>query len=229
MGLADQVIAVSDAVAESMIAKGISPHKVCVVKNGTIGSPRTLPINSYKSQNLCRPAIVTVCGMYKRKGIQDLIAAFDEIASNHSTVNLYLVGDGPDREEFEAQAQASLASDRIHFEGFQSEPQRYLLSTDIFVLASHRDPCPLVISEAREAGCAIVASNVDGIPELLANGEAGILVSPGSYEALAQALISLLKSPETVSELKKNSTKTLDCLTANRVCEETLAVYKNLF
>jgi glycosyltransferase involved in cell wall biosynthesis len=167
--------------------------------------------------------------MYKRKGIQDLIAAFDEIASNHSAVNLYLVGDGPDREEFEAQAQASLASDRIHFEGFQSEPQRYLLSTDIFVLASHRDPCPLVISEAREAGCAIVASNVDGIPELLANGEAGILVSPGSYEALAQALISLLKSPETVSELKKNSTKTLDCLTVNRVCEETLAVYKNLF
>lgn len=116
--------------------------------------------------------------MYKRKGIQDLITAFDKIASKHSSAHFYLVGNVPDREKFEAQVQASPSLDRIHFEGFQNEPQRYLLSVDIFVLASHRDPCPLVISEACEAGCVIVASDVDGIPELLANGEAGLLVSP---------------------------------------------------
>jgi hypothetical protein len=70
--------------------------------------------------------------------------------------HLYLVGNGPDKQLFEAQAQATFVKERIHFEGFQPEPQRYLISCDIFVLASHRDPFGLVLSEAREAGTAII-------------------------------------------------------------------------
>jgi glycosyltransferase involved in cell wall biosynthesis len=49
---------------------------------------------------------------------------------------------------------------------------------------SHADPAPLVLSEAREAGCAIVATNVDGIPELLEHGQAGILVPARDRTAL---------------------------------------------
>ena len=51
-------------------------------------------------------------------------------------------------------------NNRIHFEGFQAEPQRYMLATDIFVLASHCESFGLVLTEAREAGCAIIASDV---------------------------------------------------------------------
>jgi glycosyltransferase involved in cell wall biosynthesis len=166
--------------------------------------------------------------MYRRKGIAELIEAFAQIAAEFPDAHLYLVGNGPDREMFEAQAQSTAVSDRIHFEGFQSEPQRYLLATDIFVLASHREPFGLVLSEAREAGCAIIASDVDGIPEALSGGQAGMLVPPSDSQSLVAALSQLLKDPKMLHRWKDQAQQNLEWLTTERVNEETLAVYREL-
>jgi glycosyltransferase involved in cell wall biosynthesis len=174
---------------------------------------------------LQRPAIVTVAGMYRRKGIAELIAAFAEVATEFPQVHLYLVGNGPDRSIFEAQAKATSVCDRIHFEGFQPQPQRYLQSTDIFVLVSHREPFGLVLSEARDAGCAIIASEVDGIPEALDDGQAGILVPPGDVQALAGAIARLLREPDLLTTWQKRAQDNLQWLSVARVHEETLAVY----
>jgi glycosyltransferase involved in cell wall biosynthesis len=163
--------------------------------------------------------------MHDRKGISELIQAFCSIAPEFPEANLYLVGDGADREKFEVQAQASGFADRIHFEKFQPEPQRYLKSTDIFVLASHKDPSPLVIPEAREAGCAIVATHVDGIPEALDHGEAGDLVPPHSSEHLAIKIRDLLGDRSLLETKKKKSQANLSWLHCDRVHHETLAVY----
>lgn len=226
MGLADQVIAVSEAVANALIKRGIPPVKIVVVFNGTLDSPRTLSVNKYTPASLQHPAIVTVAGMYKRKGIDTLITAFAEIAPEFLDVHLYLVGDGPDRSLFEQQAYHTNCSQRIHFEGFCSFPQTYLLSTDIFVLASVHDPCPLALIEAREAGCAIIASAVDGIPEILEQGKAGILVSPQNPHLLAQALIRLLSDPELKSQYARSAQENLQRYSANKVNQETLFVYQ---
>lgn len=229
MGLADRVIAVSNAVSHSMAQRGIPHKKLRVVINGTLGSPRTRGLKEYLPVPLQRPAITTVAGMYRRKGIAELIDAFEQIALDFPQAHLYLLGNGPDRVLFEAQARrTAVAYDRIHFEGFQPEPQRYLLSTDIFVLASHREPFGLVISEAREAGCAIVASNVDGIPEALDGGQAGLLVPPANSHALAAALVELLSNPSVLHRWKDRAHYNLEWLTATRVNEETLAVYREL-
>lgn len=228
MGLADRVIAVSAAVAQSMHQRGIPTHKLRVVQNGTLGSPRTRPLKDYIPNPLKRPAITTVAGMYYRKGINDLINAFHQIALDFPNAHLYLVGDGPDREAFEAQAQKTFIADRIHFERFQPEPQRYLLATDIFVLASHKDPCPLVIPEAREAGCAIVASAVDGIPEALAGGQAGLLVPPANSTQLADALRNLLSNPNILRLWQERAKQYLEHLTVERVSKETLKIYQDL-
>jgi len=228
MGWADRVIAVSKAVAQSMARRGIPQNKLRVVNNGTLGSPRTRQLQEYQPMPLEHPAIATVAGMYRRKGIAELIEAFAQIAAEFPDAHLYLVGNGPDREMFEAQAQSTSGSDRIHFEGFQSEPQRYLLATDIFVLASHRDPSPLVIPEAREAGCAIIASDVDGIPEALSGGQAGLLVPPSNSQGLAVALTQLLSDPSLLHKWKNQAKNNLDYLSVSRVNEETLAVYREL-
>ena len=228
MGWADRVIAVSQAVAQSMVRRGVPQNKLRVVNNGTLGSPRTRPLKEYQPMLLQRPAIATVAGMYRRKGIAELIEAFAEIAVNFSDAHLYLVGNGPDLAIFETQAQSTAVSDRIHFEGFQSEPQRYLLATDIFVLASHRDPSPLVIPEAREAGCAIIASNVDGIPEALDDGQAGFLVPSQDSQSLTAALMQLLSDPKVLDKQKDQAQKNLERLNVSRVNEETLAVYYEL-
>ena len=228
MGLADRVIAVSKAVKNSMVQRGIPKQKLRVICNGTLGSPRTRKIYDYQPLSLQSPAIATVAGMYKRKGITELIAAFEEIAQDFPQVHLYLVGNGPDKQIFESQAQATAVSHRIHFEGFQPEPQRYLLACDIFVLAYHRDPCPLVLSEAREAGLAIVATEVDGIPEALDNGKAGILVPAQDSHQLAKALIKLLSDANILQEWKQRSQDNLEWLNVSRVHQETLAVYEEL-
>jgi glycosyltransferase involved in cell wall biosynthesis len=138
------------------------------------------------------------------------------------------VGNSPDRALFEAKAQNTSVTDCIHFEGFQPEPQRYLLPTDIFVLASYKDPSPLVIPEAREAGCAIIASDVDGIPESLDGGQVGILVHPGDSGTLAAALLELLSSTESWQLWRNRARHNLEWLNAQRVSEETLAVYSEL-
>ncbi|MUH00051.1 glycosyltransferase [Scytonema sp. UIC 10036] len=228
MGLADRVIAVSHAVAKSMERRGVPQRKLRVVSNGTLGSPRHRNIQEYQPLPLHRPAITTVAGMYQRKGIGELIDAFIEIADKFPNAHLYLVGDGPERKMFEEKVKKTELSHRIHFEGFQTEPQKYMLATDIFVLASYYESFGLVLTEAREAGCAIVASDVDGIPETLDNRQAGILVPPKDSHALAEAITKLLSDPVELRQWKFVARQNLERFSTARVNEETLAVYREL-
>jgi glycosyltransferase involved in cell wall biosynthesis len=227
MGVADRVIAVSQAVADSMVRRGIPQSKLRVIRNGTLGSPRQRS-SLLPAISLQHPAIATVAGMYQRKGITELIAAFAQVATDFPEAHLYLIGEGPDRQMFEAQAGATSVSERIHFLGFQPQPQRYLQSTDVFVLASHQEPFGLVLSEAREAGCAIIASNVDGIPEALDQGAAGWLVPPKDSAAIAAALIELLQCSQQLQAWKERARRNLAWLSVSRVHQETLSVYQEL-
>ncbi|WP_445927627.1 glycosyltransferase family 4 protein [Leptodesmis sp.] len=230
MGLADRVIAVSRAVARSMVQRGIPGAKIRVVCNGTLNSPRDRfsAAASLPPVSLQRLAITTVAGMYQRKGIAELIAAFEQVTLTIPKVHLYLVGNGPDRPKFMAQAQRTAVADRIHFEGFQPQPVRYLQATDVFVLASHQEPFGLVLSEARAARCAIVASQVDGIPEALDSGEAGLLVPPGHIERLANTISQLLSDPGLLNAWKSRSHQNLEWTQVSRMHQETLAVYQEL-
>jgi glycosyltransferase involved in cell wall biosynthesis len=227
MGLADRVIAISTAVAQAMEKRGIPAKKLRLVFNGTLGSPRTRSLQEYTPMPLHRPAITTVAGMWKRKGIAELIDAFAQIAPDFSNAHLYLVGQG-EVEPFKLRANETGVADRIHFEGFQPEPQRYLLATDIFVLASHREPFGLVLSEAREAGCAIIASDVDGIPEALDGGKAGLLIPPLDSVTLATELARLLRDTSTLNLWRDRARQNVGWLSTERVSQETLAVYQEL-
>jgi glycosyltransferase involved in cell wall biosynthesis len=229
MGLADRVVAVSDAAAKSLRRRGIPAAKLTVVRNGPLGNPRTAPISSLEPKPLLRPSITCVAGMYQRKGIAELIDAFSALAPTHPNAHLYLVGDGPDRPAFERRAAASGASARIHFEGFQKDPQRYMVTTDIFVLASRREPFGLVIAEAREASCAIVATSVDGLPEATDGGKAGILVPVGQVGALTQAIRKLLDEPDELFAWRKRSRTNLQWLSTERVHADMMSVYKAAF
>ena len=228
MGLADRVIAVSQAVSQSMQHRGIPPRKLRVVTNGTLESPRVGSLTDCPPVCLQRPAITTVAGMNSRKGIAELIVAFEKIALDFPEAHLYLVGHGPEKEQFQVQARQTRVASRIHFEGFQTDPRAYLLSTDVFVLASHREPFGLAISEAREVGCAIVASRVDGIPDVLEQGRAGLLVPPGDSQALAATIAELLKNSTQLNYWKAQAQKNLDWLNVTRVVTETLGVYGEL-
>jgi len=227
MALADRAIAVSEDVRRAMASAGFPRKKLVVVQNGPLGSAREDTAET-QAAVLQRPAITTIAGLYYRKGISELIAAFETIAARFPAAHLYIVGHGPDRAAFEAQARATPVASRIHFEGFQAAPKRWLRSTDIFVLASRLEPSGLVLADAREAGCAIVASNVGGIPEVLDCGNAGLLVPPGNVRALADAIASLLGDQERRSALAAAASRGIERFSVDRVARETLAVYSSV-
>lgn len=226
MGFADVVLCCGTDVRETMRAKGVAPERLRVVLNGTIGSPRLPELATVAPAAIAKPAVVTVAGMNARKGIDELLAAFAMVASKVPGAHLHLVGDGPERERFERIAREGPARDRITFHGFQRDPVPFLRAADVFVLASRRESFPIVIGEARAAGCAIVATSVDGVPESLDEGAAGLLVPSLDVPALAAALESLLTDPVARARWAAAGQRGLERFRVERMVAETLALYR---
>lgn len=224
MGIGTRVIAVSGAVGRSMGRRGVPASRLRVVLNGTIGAARFAGADA-TPRRLASPSVLFVGGLHPRKGLSDLVAAFAIVHRSNPAAHLTIVGEGPHRADYEAAAAASGAGAAITFTGAQENPRAYLLGADIFVLPSHADPAPLVLSEAREAGCAIVATDVDGIPELLEGGTAGILVPPHDPERLAAAILSLVEDPAVLATWRRNSQYNIDHMKIERVAHDTLAIY----
>jgi glycosyltransferase involved in cell wall biosynthesis len=226
MGLGTRVIAVSNVVGQSMLKRGISASRLRVVLNGTIGSARFAHRVDSKVV-LASPSVLFVGGLHPRKGLPDLMQAFDLAHRETPASRLYIVGAGPFETEYREMASRMACAHAIEFLGPQADPYQWMVKADIFVLPSHADPAPLVLSEAREAGCAVVGSNVDGIPQLLEYGAAGLLYEVRNVTALSDILKSLLQSPAMVEEWKTKSQLNLERMTIARVALETLDVYRN--
>ena len=227
MGLGDCVAAVSNAVAESMVRRGIPKSKLCVVINGAIGSPR-LSAEHPAARILQRPAIVFVGGLHPRKGVDDLIVAFKTTALKIPNAHLYLVGAGPNEQAYRDLAAQTGVGERITFCGPQDDPRSYLLGADLFVLASHAEPAGLVLTEARGCGCAVIATSVGGIPEMLDGGKAGLLVPPQRPDLLAEAMIKVLSDDDLLLDLRKRAGDNLDYFTVDRSAQDYLSHYEEL-
>ena len=228
MGAADRLITVSSAVAEDMRAQGVPNHKIQVILNRNLQGPRQPKMADLEPSKLAHPAILTVAGMNHRKGIAELLEAFEMIVAEFPTANLYLAGVGSESALFEEQASRSLARDRIHFLGFNASPHSLMLACDVFVLASRRESYGLVLGEARLAGCAIVASDVDGIPEALDHGAAGLLVPSQSPKSLAEAILSLLRNEELRQMWKQRASSGLERFQVSQMVAEVLDLYRDL-
>jgi glycosyltransferase involved in cell wall biosynthesis len=101
-----------------------------------------------------------------------------------------VVGDGEGREEYEGLARSRGLDDRVAFLGEIPEPdvEKVLFGSDVLVLPSFIEGLPYVVIEAMACSLPVVASRVDGIPEAVPDGEAGLLVPPGDADALRDAL-----------------------------------------
>jgi len=225
MGLAQRVVVISDSVGQTMQQRGIPAKKIRVVLNRILGTARLQPLAETTPAMLHHPAIVTICGLNYRKGVTELIQAFELIAPEFSAAHLYIVGDGPEAAVFHQQAAASPVAARIHFEGFQSDVQSYLLATDVFVLVSRSEAFGLVLIEARNAGCPIIATDVDGIPQVLDYGRAGLLVPPQDPDALAAAIRAMLSDDAARSDWGKRAQQGTEEFTIARLVQELNTVY----
>jgi glycosyltransferase involved in cell wall biosynthesis len=228
MRLGHRVVAVSEAERKSLERAGYSSARLSVVVNGSNYSPRDNFVKSGSREQhveIKQPCVMTVCGLHQRKGVHDLIRGFGEAAAGLSAWRLYIVGDGPDRQKLEELASKLDIADKIIFLGQVGHPVEILRQSDIFVLASYADPCCLAIGEAREAGCAIVATEVGGTPELLEFGEAGRLVKPGAPEQIANELRRLMVDPQILQDWKNRSQRASEYFRVSRVAQNYEEIY----
>ena len=227
MGVGDRVVAVSEVMSGKMVRRGVPAAKLRVVLNGTIGTPR-LSAKAPAAEPLRKPSVVFLGGLHPRKGVEELIRAFQTVADRLAEPHLYLVGSGPYREAYGRLVEELGLAQRVTFCGGQLDPRAFLLGADVFVLPSHAEPGALVLVEARDAGCAIIGTDVDGIPEMLDNGNAGLLVPPRDPAALAEAMLKVLQDEALLHRLRQKAREHLAYFTVERVSRDYLAHYGEL-
>jgi glycosyltransferase involved in cell wall biosynthesis len=110
--------------------------------------------------------------------------------------SLLLVGDGPERPGLERRVADLGLADRVEFAGWVDPPWSARRTFDVLAVPSFTEGFPLVIVEAMLAGIPVVASAVGGIPEIVVDGDTGLLVPPHDAPALADALRRLLGDPD---------------------------------
>jgi glycosyltransferase involved in cell wall biosynthesis len=150
------------------------------------------------------PRIVTVGRLVPFKGFDDLIDACAELARRRIDFVCDIIGDGPLRETLQAKIEQLDLSSRVNLLGSLSQGAvlEKLQAADIFALASTTDAqgatdvFPTVILEAMASARPVVSTRLAGIPELVVDGETGLLAPPDDSEALAHALEQLLRDPE---------------------------------
>jgi len=133
-----------------------------------------------------------------RKGVDTLIEALAILARRPAGAPLLAAaGAGEQRPALEARAAELGLADRVRFVGKVDHDRvgRWMAAGDLFVLPSLSEGLPTVVCEAMNCGVPVVATAVDGTPEIVRDGETGILVPPGDAPALAAALARILDDP----------------------------------
>jgi glycosyltransferase involved in cell wall biosynthesis len=147
------------------------------------------------------PVIGAVSALRPEKDLGTLLRAFDLLARSHPALRLAIVGHGPSSEHVQSLAAGLEHAARVHIEPGVPQVSEWLHAFDIFVLPSLSEAFSNALLEAMACGCAVVASDTGGNPEIVGRGAdgklaRGLLFPPGDAAALERVLETLLTSPE---------------------------------
>lgn len=204
------IIAVSYGVKNFLVRwQSVSPDKITVIHNGIDVEEFTDSTSCEKLMDLFGlqsnvPTVGFTGRIERQKGLHIFLHAAQYILQSGRPVQFLIVGDGSLCRELESLAKKLEIEQHIIFTGFRSDRSEVLTILrllDIFVMPSLWEGLGLSIIEAMRAGKPVVASNVDGIPEVVLDQETGILVPPNEPKALADAICILLDSPEKCREM----------------------------
>jgi glycosyltransferase involved in cell wall biosynthesis len=166
------------------------------------------------------------------KGVTYLVNAMARIVEQHSKNLLVLVGKGDDKgeEEIKLKEQVERAglADKVRFLGWRPDVDEIMGCFDIFVLPSLNEGMGRVLVEAMAAGLPIVASRVGGIPDLVKDGENGLLVPPADTSALEKAISSLLHDGARRKRMGKAGKKMCGPYSAEAMVEQIDVLYTEL-
>lgn len=197
----ERIVGCSEGVRTALLNMGLPPEKTMVIPNGI----QLVPFAHADDHPLPQrtPGIVMVARFSRQKDHATLLRAVALLGARGLRPPVLLAGGGKAayRSEMESLSDALGLSDQVRFLGVCPNVPDLLLGHTIGVLSTHYEGMPLALLEGMAAGCAVVGSNVEGVREILRDGENGRLVTAADPVALADVLESLLTNPQYAARL----------------------------
>ena len=176
--------------------------------------------------------LVCVARFAPQKAHDVLLSAFARAREREPRLALLLVGDDPfgdNRRKAEALAAQLALGARCVFAGIRRDVPALLAASDVFVMSSLWEGLGLVFLEAMAARLPVVSTRVSAIPEVVREGETGLLVPPADAEALSEALLALCADPALRRRMgERGAARVRQAFGLERMVEETLEVYRSL-
>jgi glycosyltransferase involved in cell wall biosynthesis len=197
----------------------------------------TNSINAINALNAIDAEIVSFCNsgytigsigrISPEKGYDILLKAISEVSESVHEIRLVILGEGGERGYLEAEVKRLGLDDKVLMPGYVANASRFLPLFKVFVLSSLTEGLPMVILEAMRAGVPIIATRVGGIPEVLENGAAGILIDSGNYLALVKKLKEIISNPTTSSQWSQAAKLRVNSLYSSlTMAENYMGIYK---
>ena len=210
--LSSAIISVSEGIKEELLRAGISEKIIHVIPNGVPAGPDALRSKQLRQATRftlkLSPdefAIGYLGRLSEEKGVKYLVEAVARLIDEGVSAKLLLVGDGPSRGGLEELSNTRLGVGNAIFTGFQENAEQWLPAMDVFALPSLSEGTPMALLEAMAARIPVVASAVGGVPQIIRDGEGGLLVSAEDSVELAAALARLATNHFLCQQLAENA------------------------
>jgi len=228
------VVAVSAMTRQKLLEEGIQAERIVVIPNGVmpvqVEGVDKFEVRKEAIIGADDPFLLAVGRLVYSKAHEILIAAMPIVLKKFPNAKVGICGDGILRPKLEEQISSLGLSDSVKLLGQSDHVEKFLASADVFVMPSLWEGLPIALLEAMSAGLPVIATKVEGVEELIAEGEHGFLVPTGNPEALADAIIKLLAAPQLRHKMGRAArSKVMELYTAERMCEHYLALMLKLF
>ena len=192
--LCDLILANSEAGRSDLVARGVAPERVVVVRNGMRFERFDAVLKGAAPPSACGSRLGMVAQMERRKDHLGLVEAFARVRSAFPSARMILGGDGALRGGIEARTRELGLSGAVEFPGVVAAPETVYRSLRVYVQASAAEEgTSNSILEAMACGRPVVATDIGGNREVVSQGVTGIIVPPRDPAALAEAIASLLR------------------------------------
>lgn len=230
----DSIIAVSLGVKKVLVDSGVDSQLIDVVPDGIDFLP---PEHIKKSDYLRKEfsfapddyLVGIVAHLADHKGHKYLIEATKILKDKAPKIKIIIIGEGPLLMELTRQAKEIHVEDMVFFLGFQEDVPRLLDSLDLFVLSSYLEGMGSSLMDAMAHKLPVVATNVGGIPEVVIDGQTGLLVPPRRPAAMAEAILKLYRDPSLSSQLGQMGNEIVHLkFSAESMANKILGIYERL-
>jgi N-acetyl-alpha-D-glucosaminyl L-malate synthase BshA len=148
------------------------------------------------------PVLMHISNFRRVKRVRDVVKIFARV-NEKLPGRLVMIGDGPDRPEAEEEARTLGVDQRVHFLGKIDSVAPLLASADVFLLPSASESFGLSALEALASGVPVVGTAAGGMPEVVRNGETGVLCEPGDVDGMSSAALEILSDSDRWSAMSR--------------------------